>query len=149
MFYFNIQFYFVRFYFFFLEDVTFDNSITDKMEKGSFIMGDLNILGWVVYRGEHFKPELVDKLDGIHKGRWNSVALDTNRKYCMFQDNFDTVEMRNIFNPFINILAGAYDVFVDKVNGGGSYEMQGISVFKNTSRSDGQPDHCDYPRAHD
>ena len=23
------------------------------------------------------------------------------------------------------------------------------SIFKNTGKSDGQPDHCDYPRAHD
>ena len=112
-------------------------------------MGDLNVLGWVVYRGEHFKPEIVDKLDDIPDGRWNSVALDTNWKYCMFKDNYDTAQMRNILNSFIQILAGAFSIFVDNVYDGNSYAMQGVSVFKNIKRSDGQPDHCDYPRAHD
>ena len=120
------------------------------MKKGTFIMGDLNVLGWVVYRGVDCVPKLADSLDVIPDSRWKSIALDKNRKYCVIEKNLDSKQMKNLFSSFNNIIDDSFDIFMEKVDPTlCRYEMHSCSVFKNTKCSEGQPDHCNYPRAHD
>ena len=95
---------------FFIDSLDFPNALTDLMEPGSFIMGDLQILGWAIYRGVNFDKSIIDKFDTIPESRWDPLQLDSNRKYYVFQDN-ETKYGRKLVSVFQPMMTNFFKLF--------------------------------------
>ena len=111
-------------------------------------MGDLKILGWAIYCGVHFDKSVIDRFLSIAKTKWLSLKYDNNRTYYVVQDNIDTAKGKELWSYLTPMMNELLMLFHDIVNNTG-YKLGNWSIFKNTKSSLGQPDHCDYPRAHD
>ena len=147
------------------------------MSPGSFVSGNLENLGWAVYRGPDYD---VTSLEQLNAGKdlplkiWNGSSLDGARKYFivssidMSSTAFNTCE--NHFRPIVDATLIEFKKIIKNLNereeqdtdvtlnepkvkkervNEQNYEAKKWSIFKNEGTSEGQPLHCDYPRAHD
>ena len=66
----------------YLDSIVFQNRLTDVLKPGSFIAGDLNVLGWAIHRGVDFDDIIMNKFNLIAEKNWQPLKFDENRKYC-------------------------------------------------------------------
>ena len=118
------------------------------MQPGAFIMGDLKVLGWAIHRGVKVDISL-NTFKKISDKHFSGLNLDKNRKFYVVQENSTTRTGKTLKEDLKPMMEELFGLFL-KASGKDNYYQGNWSIFKNTGTSSlGQPDHCDYPRAHD
>ena len=106
------------------------------MISGTFISGNLDNLGWAVYRGCDFEKDVFKQLRQCPTSWWKSINKDTDRKYFLLQSYLNS-RQRKIENTFEPIRAKVFKLCESIIQKQG-YQPMNMSIFKNDGNSDGQ-----------